>query len=61
MEVNVKAEPDTQEVLVPEADLNDADAILGPHDNINRKIMELMNRRVELLERNDVMKEVILE
>jgi maltose-binding protein MalE len=59
--VNVEAEPDTQQALVPEADLNDADAIFGPHDDIDGKIMELMNRRMELLKRNDVMKEAIHE
>jgi hypothetical protein len=61
VEMNVEAEPDTQHALVSEADLNDADAIFNPKEYLDGKILELMNRLVELLKRKDVVREATVQ
>jgi hypothetical protein len=60
-EANIEAEPVIQHALVSEADLNDADATFSPNDDLDGKVLELMNRVVELLKRKDVMREAIVE
>jgi hypothetical protein len=61
VEVNVEAEPVTQHALVSEADLDDADATFSLKDDPDGMIPELMNRLVELLKKQDMMRETILE